>query len=287
MDAMSVATSALAPQAVAPWWHREFHHAVDADPPDLLGAAHVLAAHRSALVVAGDGAMSSRREIDRLIDGVVTIDEWRTRLFVDVGFTGNGADYHDVRNSFLPDVLARRLGIPITLAVVGQLVAEAAGLTAWGIGLPGHFLLGVAPGGSPSGQWGAPGARIVDPFTGGRTMERGDIESLFASMYGPTARFDPAMLAPSPPDQMLVRMLANLKANYARERDLDGLTAVIRMRTCIPDWSLDEGRELVRLLAAEGSLDEASGVLDQLDVRFPEADDVLAAERARLATSLN
>ena len=250
-------------------------------------ASYTLSGHRSLRAADREGFADVDRLIGELATGVTTFDEWRHRMFVDAGFTGNGADYHDPRNSFLPDVLSRRLGIPITLALVGQLVAERAGLVSWGIGLPGHFLLGVAPAGSSNGVWSDDGARIVDPFGGGRTMTIDDIAQLFASMFGDRQKFHTSMLEKTDDTNMLIRMLANLKANYARSNDLDGLTAVVRLRTCLPGWTLDEGRELVRLHAVSGSLDEAVSVLGELDIRFPEAHDVLATERVRLAVSLN
>jgi regulator of sirC expression with transglutaminase-like and TPR domain len=270
-----------------PWWQLAFRNAADSDSVDLLRAAHALSAHGSALAVTEDSWRSLSEAIAALADGVRTVDQWRTRLFVDAGFTGNGADYHDVRNSFLPDVLERRLGIPITLALVGRLVAEHAGLVSWGIGLPGHFLLAVAPAGSTRGMWMADGVRIVDPFNGGRTLSLDDVQDLLQSMFGGRYEFHPSMLNLTSDHATLIRMLANLKSNYARLRSLDGLTAVARLRVCLPDWSLDEGRELVRLLTANNQLDEASGILAALSEEFPADEEILDAERARLARSLN
>ncbi len=277
----------LVPIASCPWWHEHFLRCVSATPVPLAEAAYTLSAHRSTIAAERDGFVEVTKTIDALSSGVVIIEEWRHRLFVDAGFTGNGAEYHDPRNSFLPDVLARRLGIPITLALVGQLVAERAGLVSWGIGFPGHFLLGISPAGSTRGAWWAEEARIVDPFSGGRTMTVDDASSLFSSMFGTNQTFHPSMLAETPDILVLVRMLANLKANYARAKDLDGLEAVQRMRTCLPGWSLDEGRELLRLHTATGSFDEAIAVLDLLDRLFPEGEELLTAERVRLARSLN
>jgi regulator of sirC expression with transglutaminase-like and TPR domain len=270
-----------------PWWPRAFHRAASSETVDLLRAAHALSGHGSSLAQTEDSWQALDASIAALANGVTTIDEWRTRLFVDAGFTGNGAEYHDARNSFLPDVVERRLGIPITLALVGRLVAERAGLVAWGIGLPGHFLLGVASPGTARGSWWEDGARLVDPFNGGGSLSLDDVEELFRSMFGPTNPFHRSMLNATSDRATLVRMLANLKANYARSRNLAGLTAVVRMRTCLPDWSLDEGRELVRLLTGSGQLDEASTTLEALEREFPAADEILDAERARLARSLN
>ena len=288
----------------SPWWHREFAHYLGQAPVSLAPAAFALSAHGSRLARHPDHLIAMIAALHDLAGGISTIEEWRQRIFVDAGFTGNGADYHDVRNSFLPDVLSRRLGLPITLALVGHLVADIAGLVSWGIGMPGHFLLGIAPAGSTRGEWRTPGelasdpsrpsittpingARIVDAFNGGRFMSERDVAELFVSMFGRQHQFHLSMLDATSTTEVLVRMLNNLKSNYARSRDLTGLCAVSRLRTSISDFSIDEGRELIRLLTATGSLDEAVLALDELVMRFPEHDEVLEAERVRLAASLN
>src|SRR5262245_37194401 len=76
-------------------------------------------------------------------------------LFEEEGFRGNTEDYYDPRNSFLDDVLERRLGIPITLSVLYVAVAGRAGVGAAGIGLPGHFIVRTERGGRH---------RFLDPF---------------------------------------------------------------------------------------------------------------------------
>src|SRR4029079_15079067 len=81
-------------------------------------------------------------------------------LFVDRGFAGNTLDYADPRNSFLPDVIDRRLGIPISLSVLMIEVGRRIGVALHGVGMPGHFLVGVD----------APAGGFVDPFHAGATL---------------------------------------------------------------------------------------------------------------------
>jgi len=127
--------------------------------------------------------------LDELAAGLpATADAVVTRLFHELGLRGNEADYYDARNSFLSDVLDRRLGIPITLSVVFLEVARRVGLGAAGVGFPGHFLVRV-------------GEVVLDPFHRGvrRTLDR-----------------------PHPPvgnRYILNRMLENLRTIYRRRRD--------------------------------------------------------------------
>ena len=70
-----------------------------------------------------------------------TFAAWHEHLWDTLGFRGDRETYDDPRNSFLNEVIARRTGIPITLAVVGIEVGRRAGVAVSGIGMPGHFLL--------------------------------------------------------------------------------------------------------------------------------------------------
>ncbi|MDJ0850371.1 MAG: tetratricopeptide repeat protein [Myxococcota bacterium] len=133
-------------------------------------------------------------------------------LFREQGFAGNEQDYDDPRNSFLNDVLDRRCGIPITLSLVTVEVARRAGLLAFGIGFPGHFLARVY------GDEDHPGL-IVDPFHG-RILSEDDCAALLQHFMGPEAHLVPHLhLRPATPRETLVRLLGNLKHLYVRRRD--------------------------------------------------------------------
>jgi hypothetical protein len=75
------------------------------------------------------------------------------------GFRGYGDDYGDLRASLLHEVVERRRGLPILLSVVYLDVARRAGIPAYGVGLPGHFVVAV---GEPES------ATLLDPYAGGR-----------------------------------------------------------------------------------------------------------------------
>src|SRR5436190_14034744 len=70
--------------------------------------------------------------------GVLALNDY---LFGELRFAGNETAYEDPRNSFLNEVLDRRTGIPITLALLYMEVARRASLHVEGINFPGHFLL--------------------------------------------------------------------------------------------------------------------------------------------------
>jgi regulator of sirC expression with transglutaminase-like and TPR domain len=131
-------------------------------------------------------------------------------FFEEEHFKGNREEYYDPRNSFLNEVLDRRVGIPITLSVVYLAVGERAGLPVRGVGMPGHFLVKYAP---------AVGEVFIDPFNG-RTLTRQDCARMLQDMYGGSVEMRPALLEPSSKRQILARILNNLKSLYLSRGDL-------------------------------------------------------------------
>jgi regulator of sirC expression with transglutaminase-like and TPR domain len=132
-------------------------------------------------------------------------------LFDEEGFTGNREHYDDPRNSFLNEVLDRRTGIPISLAVVYMEVASRAGLKVTGVNFPGHFLLRSA---SPV----VGDDLIIDPFHGGALLSEFDCRQLLRNHVGDDAAFDGSLLSPATRHEIVVRMLVNLKRLYVRMR---------------------------------------------------------------------
>jgi len=118
----------------------------------------------------------------------------------DEGFCGNADRYDDPRNSYLHQVLKRRVGIPISLSVVTVEVARRVGIPVHGISFPGHFLA------RATGNVDL----IIDPFEG-RTLDDEDCAALLRRAAGPEAVFDRRSLRPATPMEVLVRMLGNLK----------------------------------------------------------------------------
>ena len=173
------------------------------------------------------------------------------------GFTGNRDDYYDPRNSYLDQVIDRRLGIPITLAVVMMEVAKRVGVELEGVGMPGHFLV-------------RDGAMLRDPFEGGRTLTVEECEARFQEVHGPDAPFHPSLLEPADAPAIVGRILANLRHVHLSRRDSNALEWVLRLRGFLPTATIEERAERAGVLAALGRFDEAADVLDAL---APEAGD--------------
>lgn len=131
-------------------------------------------------------------------------------LSVERRFRGNQDNYYDKRNSFLNEVLDRRTGLPITLALVYMEVARRLGLPVHGVGFPGHFLT----------KYAGETDIIIDPFFGQILSER-DCAQRLQAVLGPEAQFDRRLLRAAAPKEILVRMLRNLKQVHIEARELE------------------------------------------------------------------
>jgi regulator of sirC expression with transglutaminase-like and TPR domain len=134
-------------------------------------------------------------------------------LFEEERFAGNRSHYMDFRNSLLNVVLGRRLGIPITLALVYMEVARRAGVYVEGVAFPGHFLMRVPLGARDHDL----PALTLDPFSGGVEMDDAACRRLLGTHLGSLGDerpFDRALLKPCSARHMLARMLNNLKRIY-------------------------------------------------------------------------
>ncbi|MFY9227339.1 MAG: transglutaminase-like domain-containing protein, partial [Blastocatellia bacterium] len=95
-------------------------------------------------------------------------------FFQELAFQGNKENYYDPRNSFLNEVLVRRLGIPISLSVIYMEVAKRLGLKIDGVGLPGHFLVKCKADNKEI---------ILDPFHQGKELSQTDCQALLTNIY--------------------------------------------------------------------------------------------------------
>jgi regulator of sirC expression with transglutaminase-like and TPR domain len=179
-------------------------------------------------------------------------------------FRGNVGNYHDPRNSFLNDVLDRQLGIPLTLSIVTLEVGWRLGMPLEGVNFPAHFLVRYR---------GEAVQLLVDPFRGGEIRFQDQAQELLDRLYGGMVRLRPGFLQRADPEDMLVRLLGNLKAVYLNRRDdhraLSAVERLLLLRPGAPVEIRDRGILLVRL----GRSDEAMPHLEGYLAAMPEAGD--------------
>lgn len=154
-------------------------------------------------------------------------------LFEDAGFWGNGQDYYDADNSFLNRVLETRRGIPITLSLVYLEVGRRLGLKCYGVGLPGHFLVGLA---EPD--------LYLDAFNGGLLLSAADCRRQVAEGFSPKIRWQEEYLAPCTNREILFRMLTNLKYIFIEDGDFRSAAGVLERLALINPSMFDSFKEL-------------------------------------------
>ena len=158
-------------------------------------------------------------------------------LYEELGFSGNREHYDDPRNSFLNEVFDRRIGIPISLAIVYLEIGRRAGLKLEGVNFPGHFLVR-----APAALVGADDL-IIDPFHSGALLSEVDCRQLLRQHVGEEAAFDRRLLATATRQQIVVRMLVNLKRLYVRMRSFPQARAIADLLLAVDPSALAELRD--------------------------------------------
>jgi regulator of sirC expression with transglutaminase-like and TPR domain len=175
-------------------------------------------------------------------------------FFEELGFAGNVNDYHDPANSYVPDVLTRRRGIPITLALLYMEIAGQVGLHAEGVSFPGHFLVKMR---LPQGEV------VIDPFTG-QSLSRSDLEERLDLVRQASALSDAfdvplgLFLQAAGPRDIIGRMLRNLQQIHQGRGDVRRLLAVLDRQVVLEpeDWATYRLRG--DILDAMGRAEEAA-----------------------------
>ena len=180
-------------------------------------------------------------------------------LYDEQGFSGNREHYDDPRNSFLNEVLDRRTGIPITLAVVYIEVARRAGVRVEGVNFPGHFLVRASDG------------HHHRSVPRGRGRRRARLPRAAQSTRRDEAAFDRSLLEPATRRQIVTRMLVNLKRSYVRMRSMPQARVVADLLVALDPSALGELRD--RGLLAYHLDDFAAALARSRDVPPPDAED--------------
>ncbi len=196
-------------------------------------------------------------------------------FFQELGFAGNVNDYHDRRNSLLPEVMRTRRGIPITLALLYVEIANQIGLEARGISFPGHFLVKIH---LPKGEV------VVDPFSG-QSLSRESLEERllpYRREHGlggddevPLGLF----LQAAAPRDIVARLLRNLKEIHRSARDWPRLAAVLQRLVVLLPNEWDERRDHALALAQLGRRGQAADELATYLDHRPNASDAPALRR--------
>jgi regulator of sirC expression with transglutaminase-like and TPR domain len=175
--------------------------------------------------------LAARAECDPGLSPQVNIASLNQLLYDEEKFAGNDEDYDDPRNSYLNDVLDRKVGIPITLSLVYQEVARRCGLPVVGVGFPGHFLAKYIT---------ASGEILLDPYHRGVTVSVQECEEKLKAQFGEEAEFRPTYLQESSTKQILTRMLNNLKGAFFRRKDFARVLMMIEMALAVDPASRQE-----------------------------------------------
>jgi regulator of sirC expression with transglutaminase-like and TPR domain len=185
-------------------------------------------------------------------------------LFHEEGYAGNLADYQDPRNSYLNEVMDRRVGLPITLSVIFLEVAQRVGLQAHGLNFPGHFLVAVHQ---------AEGLVVLDPFHRGAVLTA---EALRERWSKATRRAAPSLkrlLAPADRLQIVVRILNNLKLVYLQRDEVPRAIATVEKMVLVHPLGAEQHRDLGALYLATQQYSKAIECLERYLQLAPKAED--------------
>ncbi|MEW1694579.1 transglutaminase-like domain-containing protein [Streptomyces sp. NPDC093249] len=261
-----------------PDWRREFAEEARSERPDLARLCLLIGAVADPSVTRHD-LNGAEIELDRLA-GLVpyatrVTGDWTGTLAALLGdregFVGVPSDYQRLESSLLHEVLRRHRGLPILLSVVWMEVARRAGAPVYGLGLPGHFVVGF---GDPADL------DLADPFAGGRAMTGTDAELLVAGATGEA--LDRSMLRPAEPGAIALRVLNNIRAWAApRPERSDVALWAVELALLLPSHPARLRQERAELLVRRGDFLTGAAEMETY-ARVMDAVDPEAAATIRL-----
>jgi len=204
---------------------------------------------------------SLKLKIDNKKNPTYLISMLNEHFFEEYGFTGDDDDYYDPGNNFLNLVLDKKTGIPITLSIIYAKIASYVGLDLRIVGFPGHVIVKLD------------NEIILDPFYQGRLLSHDDLEEILYRSFGDSVELIPEYLNKATTEQILTRLLRNLKnaytQSYAYDKAMRCTNMILGMRPESPEEIRDKGILQERLL----NYDEALPLLNKYLELEPEADD--------------
>ena len=232
-----------------------------------------------------DMAASIRGRMKRAEGATSQIAHLNRLLFEELGFRGNREEYDDPRNSFLNDVLDRRIGIPITLSTIYLEVGRRIGCPLAGVAFPGHFLVRY------NGTERLPDL-LIDPFNRGQLLTEDECRARITEMYKGQLEYRPEFLRRAQNREILERMINNLKWIYQQQRDFHMALKVQQLLLCAAPDRPEEIRDRGLIHYRLALLSEAAADLDRYLTLAPEAPDAAQIrerldELKRLAPRMN
>jgi regulator of sirC expression with transglutaminase-like and TPR domain len=213
-------------------------------------------------VGAWSGAVQGRLEgstgIDRIVETINRI------LFDEEGFHGENDDYYDPRSALLSEALDRHAGLPITLSILYIEISRRVGVIAAGISLPGRFLVKL------SGDF---GDVYVDPFDRGRVLTTVELQRILDEMYGGGVRLREHHLRSFSRKEILGRELAQLKAAYLAQHDLQRAAASVDRLLILDDRDLYEIRDRATIAMQMHAYAQAIDFFERYLELKPQAED--------------
>ena len=204
---------------------------------------------------------SLKLKIDDVKNSTYLISMLNEHIFEKYGFQGDDEDYYDPRNNFLNAVIDKKTGIPITLSIIYSEVAKYIDLDLKIVGFPGHVVVKYEE------------EIIIDPFYRGRLLTINDLEEILYRNFGDGVEFIPEYLNTATTDQILTRLLRNLKnaytQSYAYDKAMRCTDMILGIRPESPEEIRDKGILEERLL----HYNEALPLLNKYLELEPEAED--------------
>lgn len=212
------------------------------------------------------GRLEGSHDIERIVESINRI------LFKEEGFRGENDDYYDPRSALLNEALDRHAGLPITLSILYIEISRRIGVDAAGISLPGRFLVKFS---GPFGQI------VVDPFDGGRVLTTIEIQKILDEMYGGGVRLREHHLRSFSRKEILGRELAQLKAAYLAQHDLQRAAASVDRLLILDERDPYEIRDRAAIAVQMHAYTQAIDFFERYLELRPQADD-----RARVSEQI-
>lgn len=243
----------------------------ESDGKTLLGVGLLITALENGVPDIEGAEIFMNEQADRvraLIAGSTVPADWVAALnevfFQQDGFKGNPVGSYEPAFSDLSQVLAKKVGIPISLAVLYLEMGWRAGLPLVGINFPGHFLVGLDTRGE---------ILPIDVHAGGMLLTEADCQERLQKVYGDSLRFDRGMLHPASQRAIWVRMLNNLKGFFIQAGKQVRAIEMIDRILLIDPRRYTEHRDRGLLQHYAGRKREAAADLQQYLHFVPDAPD--------------